>query len=383
MTESQARQVTLHAYQGTHTEMGRRQGEEFAALIHGARDMLLNSDEFKLLKPRFIPSNLFLSIAQLGMWMKYTAHIKQFYPRQFERLMGIARGAGARPEFVMLLQSFEVELNKVTYKTGGACSAVGVRGTRAKDGEPIIIKNFDYPEKFQSLYITRLDAPAGRHRTLNVTAAPLPGNHDGINEHGLCISYNYGYGQDKPLVNVPITIAVQEALETCRTTKEAVDFLSRCKRCGGALLMICDPGGDLRAIEMSNTRAAERLPQHSVLINTNHYLTDELAAIDVPADAVYCGNVVAELRGQNCRESSEQRYTRALELLAEHDTLDDDALLSIFKDHGPDNTPGNNTICRHSDYFMTTCSVIFYPARRKLKVAYGQPCSAAFEEFSL
>lgn len=383
MTETNTPSVVLYKCQGTHSELGQSQGEQAAHLIRDARELLLNSDEFKLLKPSFIPSNLFLTIAQFGMWIKYSKHIKQFYPRQFERLMGIARGAGVRHDFVMLLQSFEVELNKVTYETGGACSAVGVRGTRAKDGEPIIIKNFDYPEKFQPMYITRLDAPSGRFRVLNVTAAPLPGNHDGINEHGLCISYNYGYGQDKPLVNVPITIAVQEALETCRTTAEAVDFLLRCKRCGGALLMICDPGGDLRTLELSNTRAAERLPQHSVLINTNHYLTGDLAAIDVPADAVYCGNVVAELLGQNCRESSEVRYTRALELLAEHDTIDDNALLSIFKDHGPDNTPGNNTICRHSDYFETTCSVIFYPARRKLKVAYGQPCTAEFAEFSI
>ena len=361
--------------------MGRRQGAMFSEWLHKAREILKESEEFELMRPKLLPRKLFMLIAEMGMWIKYTAHIKQFYPKQFERLIGIARGAGVRPEFVMLMQSFEAELNKSHFRVPGACSAVGVRGTRAKDEEPMIIKNFDYPDNFREMYMTKRDNPEGRNRVLSVSVMPLPGNHDGINEHGLCIAYNYGYGQDKPRINVPLTIVVQEALETCRTTQEAVDFISRSKRCGGALLMICDAQGDLRTLEVSNTKAEERRPQHSVLINTNHYLTEPLAAIDIPVDAVYDKGSPAKLVGRRCRESTEARYARALELLAAHDVIDEDVLLKIFSDHGPDEIPCDNTICRHNDYFITTCSIMFFPVRRKLRVAYGNPCDTPYREF--
>ena len=375
--------VPLYKFGGTHKAMGRAQGEALAGLIRGARAFLLASEEIELARPRFLPGKWFLAAAQWGMWMKYTAHIQRYYPRQFERLMGIARGARVSPEFVMLLQAMEVEMNKVDYFMPGACSAVGVRGTRAAGGEPLVIKNFDYPDNFREMYVVREDAPVARNRVLCSTAAPLTGNHDGINEHGLVICYNYGYGQDEPRVHAPITLLVQEALETCRTTAEAASLITRSKRCGGALLLICDAGGDLCTLEMSNTLTRHRAPQHSVVINTNHYLDDIMAKIDVPRDAVYTSKVVRPLRGVRCRESSEIRYARILELLAQNETLDDQALINIFSDHGEQGVPSDNTICRHSNYFNTTATMVFYPTRRVMKIAHGNPCCSEYVEFEL
>lgn len=375
--------VPFHTFSGSHRDMGKQQGEALSGMIARGRKMLIESEEFNMARPAYLPRKMFLTLAQFGMWMKYSAHIQRYCPRQFERLLGIARGARVPPEYTLLLHAMEVEMNKVDYLMPGACTALGVRGTRALGGEPVIVKNFDYPEKFRELYIARLDAPAGRHRVLCSTAAPLAGNHDGVNEHGLVICYNYGYGQDEPRRNVPITLWVQEALETCRTTAEAVDLIKRGRRCGGALLMICDASGDLRTLEVSNTMAHERMPQHSVLINTNHYLDEMMARIDVPRDAVYTDRCVPPLRGVRCRESSEARYARALELLAAHDRIGDAELIAMASDHGAHGAPSDNTICRHSDYFSTTCSLVFYPARRAMKITHGNPCRSEFMEFSL
>lgn len=384
MTQAeQDRAIPLHTFRGAPRDMGRQQGEALSGLIARGRQLLLESEEFNMARPSYMPRRMFLTLAQFGMWMKYSAHIHRYCPRQFDRVLGIARGAHVPPEYVVLLHAMEVEMNKVDYLMPGACTALGVRGTRARGEEPVIVKNFDYPEKFQELYIARLDEPAGRHRVLCSTAAPLAGNHDGINEHGLTICYNYGYGQDEPRRNVPITFLVQEALETCRTTAEAVDMIKRGRRCGGALLMICDASGDMRTLEVSNTMAHERMPQHSVLINTNHYLDELMARIDVPRDAVYTDRTVRPLRGVRCRESSEARYARALELLAGHEQIGDAELLAMASDHGPDGMPSDNTICRHSDYFSTTCSLVFYPARRVMKITHGNPCNSRFDEFSL
>jgi len=363
--------------------MGKQQGAALSGHIRRGRAFLLESEEFDLARPGYLPRKMFFTMAQWGMWMKYSAHMRRYCSRQFDRALGIARGAGVAPEYIILMHAMEVEMNRVDYFMPGACSAIGVRGTRAAGGEPVIVKNFDYPDKFRDMYIARLDEPADRFKVLCSTAAPLAGNHDGINEHGLTICYNYGYGQDEPRRNVPITFLVQEALETCRTTQEAVAMISHGRRSGGALLMICDAAGDLRTLEVSNTMARERMPQHSVLINTNHYLDEVMARIDVPRDAVYTDRVARPLRGVRCRESSEARYARALELLAGRDTIDDRALMAMAADHGADGAPSDNTICRHSDYFCTTCSLVFYPARRAMKITHGNPCCSDYVEFTL
>ncbi|MFH1537832.1 MAG: C45 family peptidase [bacterium] len=381
-SEKPSNTVKLFRFSGTHEEMGHQQGRETARVIKRARDLMAGSEELTLIKPSFIPFGLFVLLGEAKTSLQFGRHIKKYYPQQFKRMAGIARGAGVRPGFIALLQSLEVELNKVDFHMS-ACSATGVCGKRSAGGEPVIIKNFDYPGHFTEQYVTRLDSPRGRYRVLSVSAAPLAGNHDGINEHGLAIAYNYGYGRDRPMHNVPITIVVQEALETCRTTGEAVEFISRSRRRGGALLMVCDAGGDLRTMEVSNRQVGERMPDNGLLINTNHYLTKEMAAIDIPKGAVFTNRNVKALRGIEVRLSSEARYDRAAELLEKHDAIGDETLMEAFRDHGPGGSPSDNTLCRHSDYFNTTCSVVFYPARRSMKVMYGNPCRTEYQEFSI
>lgn len=379
---SYARKVELYHFDGPHRRMGRLQGEALVDVIRDARRVLIESEEMDAMKPSFIPAELFIKAGELLSWYQYTSPIKKYYPEQYRRLVGIARGAGVSPEYILLLGSFEVELNKADFQLGG-CSAAGVCGTRSATGDPLIIKNFDYPAHFSQFHVTRLDAPEGRYKVLNVGAAPIPGSHEGINEHGLSIAYNYGYGQDKQKYKVPITILVQEALETCRTTQEAIDQISSGRRSGGAILTICDEEGDLRVLELSNGMHGVRKPENGVVVVANHYLDPKMAEIDVPENAYYSNKTVKPIRGCRCRESSEVRHSRVEHLLGGHATIDEKTLISIFSDHGADGKPSDLTICRHSDYYATTCSVILNPVKRTMKVVYDNPCSSKYKEFSV
>lgn len=378
---SYARKVDLYKFEGPHRRLGRLQGEALGDVIRDAAKVLAASEELEVIKPSFIPAELYIKAGELLSWFQYSSPVKKHFPEQYRRIMGLARGAGVSPGYILLLASFEVELNKTDFQLGG-CSAAGVCGTRSATGNPLIIKNFDYPAHFSQFHVTRLDAPEGRYKVLNVGAAPIPGCHEGVNEHGLCIAYNYGYGQDKQVHKIPITILCQEALETCRTTKEAVEQISSGKRSGGAILTICDDSGDLRVLELSNGMHAERLPENGVVVVANHYLDKNMAKIDVPENAHYSDTTIKAIRGCRCRESSEERHTRVDHLLGGHATIDEKTLISIFSDHGADNKPSDITICRHSDYYATTCSVILNPVKRTMKVVYDNPCSSKYKEFS-
>jgi len=373
--------IQLKTFKGSHKEMGAQQGRACVDIIKHSHSMLATSPELKAIKPFFLPTGLFLKLAKMKMWGDFAAGIKKDSPRQHARLEGIAEGAGENMKHMIFLQSMEIEMAK-THFIGGACSAAAVAAERSASGEPIIIKNFDYPEFFSPTHLVRMDVPSDGYRVLAATNAPLAGSHDSINERGLSITYNYGYGQDASSNSVPMTMALQDTLEKCGTTAEAIEFLRKCKYNGCALWMICDAQGDLRSVEISKTMVDERKPKEGVIAHTNHYLTERLAKVDVPPSAVYSRTNVPALRGKRCRESSEVRLARLEELLSKQQKFSEEDLVRIFSDHGADGIGSDNTVCRHSDYFCTTLSVILYPASKKFKVLYGRPCEYEYAEFA-
>jgi hypothetical protein len=211
--------------------------------------------------------------------------------------------------------------------------------------------------------------------------APLPGMLDGMNEHGLTVTQNLAYAIEEPTCFAPNSLALQEMLETCRTTDEAVQFITHAHRAGNHLLMIADVEDNIKAVELSHNRSAIRRPQTGQLINTNHYHTAAMQQHEVPHDAVFTGNVPPEFRGIRVHESSEQRFQRAQELLNDI-IVDDHVLATVLSDHGQDNTPSNLTLCQHGNYLSTLRSGMFYPKQRQLKVLYGNPCQNTFSEFA-
>jgi hypothetical protein len=293
---------------------------------------------------------------------------------------GIAKGAEIDESVLFLMLAGELILAQINYRLG-ACTAAAVDAERSALGEPMVIKNFDYPQFFQPYYITRLCRPEETASTLDVTTAPMAGCHDGINEHGLCISYNYGHGTDMPNVNVPISLLVQETLENCASTSEAIDFLSAGKRSGGAILLVADASGHIVTVEMSSNFSGVRGPQNGIIINTNHYKCREMASYDIPRNAYYTSKNVRALRGVRVHESSELRYARAEQLFSGLEVIGMKDLLGVFSDHGESGRGDDNTICRHGPYFSTTCSIIMLPSSKRLLVTYGNPCDSVFSDF--
>src|SRR5207247_8681990 len=105
-----------------------------------------------------------------------------------------------------------------------ACSAVAVRGRRSATHEPIIARNFDYLPLVQPLYTLRESRPRSGFRSLDFTIAPFAGTVDGLNQKGLCITYDYEYVSDfSGRGTAPISIVIAEGLRRCATLIEATD----------------------------------------------------------------------------------------------------------------------------------------------------------------
>ncbi len=278
---------------GTPYEMGFAQGQALGEKIRRGRRELKLLEAFRNEQPRWLPYPLFLSYAERKVAALIGPGVAAEYPAMDERISGIAAGAGVSKKTLLLLDGFEALMASVQGRFDvaaqrGACSAIAVRGTRSATGQPIIARNFDYLTIVQPFYTLRESRPKDGMRSLEFTTAPQPGTVDGVNEAGLCITYNYALSLDEPAKNSGlISMAISEAMAKCRTVTEAIDWIRSRPRWGGGLLMLADETGEIASLELSSTCSHVRKPAGGTdfLFHTNCYAGAETCAVQVPLNA--------------------------------------------------------------------------------------------------
>jgi len=372
--------LVLHSFSGSHYELGLQQGQAVRKLVHEGLESIPDLETIKLMKPTWLPTSLFLALAKRKAAKLLRNDVFELYPKQAQRLKGIADGSKIDMNTAFFLQSMEFLIGKPSFAIQ-ACTSLGFCPQRTSSREPVVAKNFDYLNSLAPYNLTCMSELREGYSTLGCTMAPMPGMLDGMNEHGLTVTYNLAFSTDEPRCFAPLSMALQEMLETCKNTEEAIKFITQAKQGGhDALLMIADADGNIKTVEITSIHSAVREPIEGQIINTNHFHTKEMQRYEIPHDAVYSRKVPKGLLGLRIHESSEKRLIRAQELLK--GKINENKLISILQDHGKDNEPSMLTICRHDELYASTLrSIIFYPQKRTIKVLYGNPCQNKYEEF--
>ncbi len=376
---------------GTPYEMGRAQGAALRKKIQGGRRDLKLLEAFRNEQPRWMPYPLFLSYAERKVAALIGPEITSAFPQMCERIRGIAEGAGISLKALFLLDGFEALMASVEGRFDvapprGACSAIALRGHRATDGQPIVARNFDYLPIVQPFYALRESRPAHGIRSLEFTMAPMAGAVDGVNEAGLCITYNYAFTLDKPQREFGlISMAISEALARCRSVTEAAEWIASRPRWGGGILMLADASGDIASLELSSTSSHLRRPveNEDLIYHTNCFAEGNMCAVQVPAGAYFSDCAPRPLRGRRVLQSADSRRDRLQQLLAPHNVLGRDELQTILSDHGSTGQPGDDSLCMHGSYWTTTASLQWFPVRRSVRVAYSSTCQAEYVEMQL
>lgn len=333
--------------------------------------------------------------ATIELWMELADRIDEFKPprgledmiakhcpRQLVRMIGIARGANVKLDGVIAMAIGELLSEKFNYYLG-ACTAFAIREKSLSGGGCVIGKNFDYLDTMAKLNLVRISRPESHFASIDITRSPLGGAYDGVNEKGLAITCNFANTIDKPNNPLPISMLIQEALERFEATETALEFFINSPRSGSSILMIADREGDVASLELSPHYSGIRRPDKDVIGHTNHFHTPQMAAIDIPPNAYYSDDMPEALQGDRVRESSEKRYDRLARLLKKSENLDDAKLKTILGDHGEENLPSDNTICRHGPYYDTTMSFLIHNRPPRLKIASGYSCKGEFQQVEL
>lgn len=375
---------------GDPREMGLAQGDSLKPKIHGSRQALVDLLAFRAQQPRWLPFVAFRAFAERRAEGMLTASLARVRPHMLERLGGIAEGCRLPPRVLHLLNALEPFMATVRGRFEvqpglAACSAVAVRGRKSATGEPIIARNFDYLPIVQPFFVLRESRPRGGFRSLQFTVAPLAGAVDGLNERGLCITYNYAYTIDRAKEWAPLSMVIDEALAACETVPQAAAFIESRLRWGSGLLMLADAQGDIASLEVSNSRSRLRRPAEGAdaIYHTNRFTSPEMQDVQVDRQAVFVRRVPRQLMGVRVLESAERRGARLAELVDQAGALNPDELNALMSDHGPDQRPSKFTLCVHSDYWNTTGVMQYFPKSRRVRVAYSTACEAKFESFEL
>ncbi|MFX1530515.1 MAG: C45 family autoproteolytic acyltransferase/hydrolase [Promethearchaeota archaeon] len=375
--------------EGNAAERGYQQGDQLKDKIHNMFDIVFHSKMFSEVTSKLIP----LSIIKLALGIMGKKNLKkpiqQNLPNQYDKMMSLGTAAHIRRTILYGAHFMEVMSGdpKSIYKNPPvqACSMIFALPEATADNSMIFGRNYDFPNVLQLFQVVREEIPDEGYKNLNFTQYPLTGCHMGMNEKGLTIGYNYGRSWKKipldfKLKGVPGTFIVQDVLETCATTQEAIKYITEFPdRSNGCHYGLMDVSGDTCVIETTSTRYAIRRTEDGILAHTNHYQTEELKDANLPDDVRF----KMDDMDISPIESPIKRYIREIQLLTKsRGKITMETIKTILSDHD-NREPDDFTVCTHGVSAGTLGSIIVLPEMREFWVTDNHPCNTAYEKFKI
>jgi predicted choloylglycine hydrolase len=268
--------IKVYRFVGNHYDVGLQQGKAMRESIHEGINTILTSELMKSSKPKLLPTSLYYLLAKRRPNQMLREDIFKYFPKQAQKMQGIADGAEVDLQTILFTQMLEVLIG---------CTTLAFSQNRTSTSETIMAKNFDYIPFLAPYNFTCETKLTGGYKTLGFKMASLPGMYDGMNEHGLAVTYNLARSTDKPELFVPTGIILQEMLETCVTVDETASMITQSKRGGhDGLITLLDPSGDIKTVELSSHFAVVRETIDLHVVNTNNYQTAEMQEHEVPIE---------------------------------------------------------------------------------------------------
>jgi isopenicillin-N N-acyltransferase-like protein len=323
----------------------------------------------------------------------FEAPIADFRPGYLEEMRGIADGAGldladvlainVRTEVMYAAEARHAPLasraphppasQPSVPRPPAECSAFAVAPAPGQARLTLIGQNWDWLlHSAQTLVILEARQDDGPDFVTVVEAGLLA--KTGLNSAGLGLVTNALVTEtDTGTPGLPYHVLLRALLD-CSAVTEALKVLQAGTRSSSANYLLAHQGGaalDIEAAPGDFTRLYPLLPDHGVLLHTNHFLSPGLHPVDLslwsmPSSAVRLQRLRAGAPGP-----AEPGLDRFRALLADHA----DYPYSICAHPDPNLHP--------LEQGATIASVLMDLTARQMWVAPGPPCQAAYQELDL
>ncbi|WP_255988313.1 carcinine hydrolase/isopenicillin-N N-acyltransferase family protein [Chitinolyticbacter albus] len=237
----------------------------------------------------------------------------------------------------------------------GGCSGIAVATPQGM----VVGRNYDffYFESRRHLIETR---PAAGHAHISMHEGLAGGRFDGMNEHGLFVSFN-GAGEhpDPAPVGLAFHHLVRYLLEHCTSVAEARAALLRLPVKEAKSYLLVD-AKEACVVEVHPQRRAVREPVDGVLVMTNHFLDPDMVALCPPWP-----NSLSRMQRLQAGAPHGLDATASLAalqvLLAEHDA----------------------PVCGHVNGMATFWSAVAHPQSGLARYCLGAPCRNRWQDYQL
>ncbi len=286
-------------------------------------------------------------------------------PGLWAEVEGLAAGAAVEPEML-------AAMNARTELLAGAgakpeCSTLALSTPRAMTA--VLAQNWDWhPDLAAARVVWTVREPDGGWFTTLTEAGILA--KIGVNSRGLGVCLNILAGsRDGGVDGTPIHVLLRVVLAECGSVEEVAELLAGEPVCASSCFTVAaasgDDGTESAAFEISPAGVARLEPDDGLLLHTNHFLRPPVGTTDV------------------IRDTWPDTLTRLEELRRLVDSLPDSAAPAAAAIALRSHAGLPTSICYHGannpDYRKRTetlASVLIEPARARMTLSDGPPCSA-------
>ncbi len=311
-----------------------------------------------------------------GFCLRNLGFLEKFSPDLVEEMRGIAKGAEAPFEDVLLLNCFlELEDIRAPGLGGKAlpdalwgCTTFNVTARASADQRAYIGQTYDMEEYYQRFLRVLRIQPATGPRQLVITFAGILGLN-GLNGAGVGAVINKVAATDaRPGVIYPFVMRKALASERIGDALGAVIFSPRAT---GITYQLA--GSGVAFCAETSASAYELLDVRGAIAHTNHYVGQTMRRFETPGWLSHGGSMV---RAQVANARLERDMGR----------ITPESLMELTRDH----TNHPRCICAHGfpgegaeTAFQTVFAVVMDPEAGHFDACPGNPCRNAYARFSL
>jgi len=276
-----------------------------------------------------------------------------------EEVKGLAAGLGVP------LHEMTNVLNGYGTKKPCACSVTGVDGSKTVDGHSYIGQSYEYNLEDEYTYILTRKAEGYAHMGFAFFGV---GRFDGMNEKGLCVaitSLEFNTPSKGEAEGFSFPFIVRILLDTCSTTKEALEKIHSMPICTNANIIIGDRTGDIVLCEFLTKNGKADIVERKAdpfVYGFNHFIAKEHKK-QCPSRRYF----------SQAREDCFEKFYH------EKEKLSVEALKGILTEKLP-----HGACCHaYSCYFGTLRSMLYDLNTSSAYICFGSPQDYSYEKMDL
>ena len=254
---------------GSHREMGRQFGEAAREQVQHsvANAQILISSAYHTLELSWEGARI--------QSRKYLPFAEERYPQYVDELRGIAEGANASFDDVVVLNAMEAVTMDALHLT--RCTSLAVNEERTADGHVLAAHNEDWLPEDEGDVLIISARPEKEPPFLAMTYGGLLPNV-GINAYGIAQLIDTVYPSD-PRIGMP-RLVVARAVLASRRISGAIGRMLIPHRAAGYNHLLVHESGEMYSIEVSARNFEILYADDGYIVHTNHYLDPKMKEID-------------------------------------------------------------------------------------------------------